>query len=104
VATPPPLTKKRKEENEMKKAEQLRKITNEVNEQARAKMVAKHKKYADSIINGKCYVAAQLGKGSARVKLKKRYLPSLVVDALVDNGMTVVENSKNGRAILTIKW
>ena len=88
----------------MNKAEQLRKITNEVNDKAHAEKVAKHKKYANKIVSGKCHLYANLGKASARVKVGRKYCSDLVVDALVDYGFTVVEGSKNGRAILTIKW
>ena len=88
----------------MTKAEQLRKITDETLAQARAEKIKKHKIYAEKIINGKCRFFAGIGKSSAKVKLRTRYSPSRVVDALVDHGFEVVQSSKNGRAILTIKW
>jgi hypothetical protein len=88
----------------MTKAEQLRKITDEALAKVRAEKVAKHKAYADKIISGKCRFYAGLGKGSVKVKLRKKFSPSLVVDAIVDHGFAVIESSKNGRAILTIKW
>ena len=88
----------------MTKAEQLRKITDETLAQARAEKIKKHKAYAEKIINGKCRFFASIGKSSAKVKLRTRYSPSLVVDAIVDHGFEVVQSSKNGRAILTIKW
>lgn len=88
----------------MNKAEQLRKITNEMLDKAQAEKIAKHKKYANKIINGKCHLYANLGKASARVKVKKKYSADLVVDALVDYGFTVITGCKNGREILTIKW
>ena len=88
----------------MNKAEQLREITNKALGKVEAEKVAKHKKYANKIINGKCHLYAELGKASARVKVKKGYDADLVVDALVDYGFTVVTGSKNGRAIMTIKW
>lgn len=88
----------------MTKAEQLRKITDETLAQARAEKIKKHKTYAEKIINGKCRFFASIGKSSAKVKLRTKYSPSLVVDAIVDHGFEVVQSSKNGRAILTIKW
>lgn len=88
----------------MTKAEQLRKITDETLAQARVEKIKKHKTYAEKIINGKCRFFASIGKSSAKVKLRSKYSPSLVVDAIVDHGFEVVQSSKNGRAILTIKW
>lgn len=88
----------------MNKAEQLRKIANDALDKENAERIAKHKKYASKIVSGKCHLYASLGKVSARVKVKKKYSADLVIDALVDYGFTVIEGSKNGRAILTIKW
>ena len=88
----------------MTKAEILRKVTDEVREATTNKRIAKHKKYADKIVNGKCHCFAQLGNSSVKVKVRKKYSPSLVIDAIVDYGFTVIESSQNGRTILTIKW
>ena len=58
----------------------------------------------EKIINGKCHLGALCGKSMVVVKLKKKYVPSLVVENLVEKGFGVIESSKNGRAVLTIKW
>ena len=88
----------------MTKAEQLREITNKALDRAQAEKIAKHKKYANKIVNGKCHLCADLGKANTKVKVKKNYCTDLVVDVLVDYGFTVITSSKNGRDILTIKW
>ena len=62
------------------------------------------KNYATKIIKNKCLACADLGKGSVKVKLKRKYSVALVVEELVEQGFTVIENSDNGKAILTIKW
>jgi hypothetical protein len=88
----------------MTNAERMRKITDEVVKSERAKYVAKNVKYANKIVNRKVRNKAESGRGSCAVKVSRRYSPSLVVDAISDMGFNVIRNSKNGRAILTIKW
>ena len=88
----------------MKKAEEIRKIADEANEQKRAKRLAKHEKYANKIINGKIRFAATLGFSICNVKIKKQFLPTLVKNALEKQGFDVTESRKNGRSIFKLKW
>lgn len=88
----------------MTKAEEMRKITDNVNEQKRAERLVKHEKYASKIINGKVRFAATLGLGSCSVKIKKRFSPTLTKDALEKHRFEVTESRKNGRSIFKLKW
>jgi hypothetical protein len=88
----------------MKKAEEMRKITDKVNEQKRVKLLAKHEKYASKIINRKVRLAATLGRCICNVKIKKRFSPTLTKDALEKYGFEVTESRKNGRSIFKLKW
>lgn len=88
----------------MKRAEEMRKITDKVNEQKRIERLAKHDKYASKIINGKVRLAATLGFGTCNVKIKKKFSPSLTKDALEKHGFEVTESRKNGRSIFKLKW
>jgi hypothetical protein len=88
----------------MKRAEEMRKITDKANEQKRIERLAKHEKYASKIINGKVRLAANLGLGGCSVKIKKRFSPILTKDALERHGFEVTESRKNGRSIFKLKW
>ena len=88
----------------MTKAEEMRKITDKVNEQKRIECLARHDKYARKIINGKVKLAALLGVGSCNVKIKKRFSPTLTKNALEEHGFEVTESRNNGRSIFRLKW
>jgi len=88
----------------MTKAEEMRKITDKANEDKRIERIAKHEKYANKIVNGKIRLSAIIGLGSCKVKIKKKYSPTLTKNALEKFGFEVVESRKNGRSIFTIKW
>lgn len=88
----------------MKRAEEMRKITNKANEQIKIERLAKHEKYANKIINGKVRFAATLGCGTCNVKIKKRFSPTLTKDTLEKHGFEVTESRKNGRSIFKLRW
>lgn len=88
----------------MRKAEEMRKITNKANEQKRIERLAKHEKYANKIVNVKARFAAALGLSTCNVKIKKRFSPTLTKDALEKYGFEVTESRKNGRSIFKLKW
>lgn len=88
----------------MTKAEKMREITNKALEQKRVESVAKHHSYADRIVNRKVNFAANLGKSSVVAKIKPKYSTAIIVEELTRYGFEVKQASKNGRAILTIKW
>jgi tRNA G26 N,N-dimethylase Trm1 len=86
------------------KAEQLREITTKAQEQARAERIARHKKYVDKIISKKLYFFATIGRTSAKIKVRRKYSPTLVIEQFANNGFEIKQTSKNGRAILILKW
>ena len=88
----------------MTKAEEMRKITDQVNEQKRADRIAEHNKYVTKIINGKIKTIALFGRSSATIKVRKRYSPALTIEQFENRGFEVKRASHNGKAILTIKW
>ena len=88
----------------MKKAEEMRKITDKANEQKRIERLAKHEKYVSKIISRKVRLAANLGLATCNVKIKKRFSPTLTQNALEKHGFEVTESRKNGRSIFKLKW
>ena len=88
----------------MTKAEKMREITNKALEQKRVESVAKHHNYVDRIVNRKVNFAANLGRSSVVAKIKPKYSTAIIVEELTRYGFEVKQASKNGRAILTIKW
>lgn len=88
----------------MTKAEQMREITNKAVEQKRVNSITRHHNYVDRIVNRKVNFAANLGRSSIMVKIKSKYSTAIIIEELTRYGFEVKQNSKNGRAILTIKW
>lgn len=88
----------------MTKAEEMRKLTDQVNEQAKESRMVKHKKYAQKIIEGKVRFMARLGCSCANVKIKKNYSPMMMNEILIQKGFKVEESRKNARSIFKIKW
>ena len=88
----------------MKKAEEMRKITNKAIEQKRVERLVEHEKYASKIINRKVRLAASLGCSTCIIEVKKRFSPTLTKDALEKYGFEVTESRKNGRSIFKLKW
>ena len=88
----------------MRTAEEMRKITDRANEQQMAELISEHKKYASKIINRRVRLAANLGLSACTVKIKKRFVPTLIKDAFEKYGFEVTESRKNGRSIFKLKW
>lgn len=86
------------------KAEKLREITSKAQAQARAARIEKHTRYVDKIINKKLHFLATLGRTTATIKIRRKYSPTLVIEQFERYGFEIKQASKNGRAILTIKW
>jgi hypothetical protein len=64
----------------------------------------KNRKYANRIVNEKCYKRATKGYNNCEVKISRWYSPTLVAEAIEKMGFEIKRNSKNGRAVLVIKW
>lgn len=88
----------------MSKAETMRTIANKRIEAKRAKHIEANRKYAETLIDRNIYRAAEKGAKSYTIKVGRAYSPTLVVEHIQSHGFEVQKNSKNGRAILTIKW
>lgn len=88
----------------MTKAETMRTIANKRIEAKRAKHIKTNQKYADKLIGRNIYKAAEKGAKSCSIKVGRAYSPTLVVDHIQNQGFEVQRVSKNGRAILVIKW
>ena len=88
----------------MKKAEEMRKITEKANEQKRIEYLAKHEKYANKIINRKVRLAAILGYSTYTIKVKKKFSSILTKEALEKHGFEVIEKRKDGRSIFKLEW
>ena len=88
----------------MTKAEILREIMEKRNEEKRLACVEKNRKYANRIVSEKCRKRATKGYNNCEVKVSRWYSPTLVVEAIEKMGFEVKRNSKNGRAVLIIKW
>ena len=88
----------------MTKAETMRTIANKKIEAKRAKHVEANRKYADTLIDRDVYRAAEKGAKSCSIKVGRAYSPTLVEEYIQSHGFGVQRVSKNGRAILVIKW
>lgn len=88
----------------MTKAERMREVMNKAIEEKRVINVEKNRKYANRIVNGKCHKRALKGFNHCEVKLSRFYNPTLTTNVIEEMGFEVKRNSKNGRAVLNIKW
>jgi hypothetical protein len=88
----------------MTKAEQTRKLMEEAISAKTEKYHNKSKAYARRITETKFARRARKGFNNCTFKVSRWYSPAIVVEALEKMGYEVKRNSKNGRAILVVKW
>ena len=88
----------------MMKAEQTRKLMEEVMSAKSEKHCKKSKAYARRITETKFTKRAKKGYGNCEFKVGRCYSPAVVVETLENMGYEVKRNSKNGRAVLVAKW
>ena len=88
----------------MTKAQEMRVITNKAQEIRDNAKFKENEKFANKVINGKCRCAAALGCATVKVRVPKKYSPSLVEQVFINEGFTTARESKNGKQILKIKW
>ena len=69
-------------------------------------MIRKNKScsYAKRITETKFVRRAKKGYSNCEFKVSRWYSPAVVVEALEEMGYEVKRNSKNGKAVLAIKW
>ena len=88
----------------MMKAEQMRKLMEDVTNAKSEKNCNKSRAYARRITETKFVRRAKKGYNNCTFKVSRWYSPSIVVEALEKMGYEVKRNSKNGRAVLVVKW
>ena len=88
----------------MMKAEQTRKVMEEAMSAKIEKNRNKSKAYARRVTETKFVRRAKKGYNNCEFKVSRWYSPAIVVEALEKMGYEVKRNSKNGKAVLIIKW
>ena len=88
----------------MMKAEQTRKLMEETMNAKIEKNHNKSKIYARRITETKFVKQAKKGYNHCTFKVSRWHSPAIVVETLEKLGYEVKRNSKNGRAVLVVKW
>lgn len=88
----------------MMKAEQTRKLMEEVMRSKTEKAHNKSKAYARRITDTKFVKRARKGYNNCEFKVGRWYSPIVVIETLEKMNYEVKRNSKNGRVILVAKW
>ena len=88
----------------MMKAEQTRKLMEESMKAKAEKSHNKDKAYARRVTETKFVKRAKKGFNNCEFKVGRGHSPAIVVEALEKMGYEVKRNSKNGRAVLVVKW
>jgi hypothetical protein len=88
----------------MMKAEQIRKLMEDAMGANSEKSRNKSKAYARRVTETKFVKRAKKGYNNCELKVSRWYSPAIVVEALEKMGYEVKRNSKNGRAVLVVKW
>ena len=88
----------------MTKAMVMREIVTKVRKAKEEERVKQHINYVNKLIDTKIYKTASKGLTAVKINVKKKYSPSLTVDAFENKGFEVARASYNNKAILTVKW
>ena len=88
----------------MMKAEQTRKLMEESMRAETKKSHSKDKAYARRVTETKFAKRAKKGYNNCEFKVGRRYSPTIVIEMLKEMGYEVKRNSKNGRAVLVVRW
>ena len=88
----------------MTKAEKMREITVKAMENKREENEERNRKYANRLANTRIYKRASKGFNNCEIKVNRFYNPTIVIGAFEKMGFEVKRASKNGKAILTVKW
>ena len=89
----------------MMKAEQIRKLMEETMSAKSEKHRNKSKAYARRVTETKFVKRAKKGYNNCEFKVSRWYSPSIVIVTLEQMGYEVVKrSSKNGKAVLVVKW
>lgn len=88
----------------MMKAEQTRKLMEETMGAKIEKNRNKSRAYARRLTETKFIKRAKKGYNNCEFKVSRWHSPTIVVEALEKMGYEVKRNSKNGKAVLVVKW
>ena len=88
----------------MMKAEQTRKVMEDAMSAKIEKNHNKSKAYARRVTETKFVRRAMRGYNNCTFKVSRWHSPAIVVEALEKMGYEVKRNSKNGKAVLVVKW
>ena len=85
-------------------AQRMREITNGANQDREQKRIKAHSKYVAKLVESKITKMAMKGRTNAEIKVGRHYSPTMTYNAFAERGFDVKQNSRNGRAILVVKW
>lgn len=88
----------------MMKAEQTRNLMEKAMNAKTEKAYNKSRAYARRVTETKFVRRAKKGYNNCTFKVSRWCSPAVVVEALEKMGYEVKRNSKNGRAVLVVKW
>ena len=88
----------------MTKAEIMRKATDEANAKKCESIRKANVKFAEKMISRQISKRAKKGLSFYRAVLPKKYCTAIVKDKIELCGFAVTEGSKDGKAVLTIRW
>ena len=88
----------------MTKAEIMRKATDEANAKKCESIRKANVKFAEKLISRQISKRAKKGLSFYRAVLPKKYCTAIVKDKIELCGFAVTEGSKNGKAVLMIRW
>lgn len=88
----------------MTKAEEMRKITDKVQEQKGLERKKQYDNYVEKLIKNKIKLVALLGRSSVTIKIKKQFAQSVVAQHFIDRNFETKLASKNGKHYITVKW
>ena len=88
----------------MMKADRARELTEKMAQAKADRYRDKINAYARRLTDTKIAKRANKGFNNCQIKVANKYTPTLVIQAFERMGYEVNRHSKNGRAILSIKW
>ena len=86
------------------KAEQTRKLMEEVMSAKAERVYRENKAYVRRITETKFVKRAKKGYNNYEFKVSRLYSPAIVVEVLEKLGYEIKRNSKNGKTVLVVKW
>jgi len=88
----------------MTKAEIMRKTTDEANAKICDSLRKANVKFAEKLMSRKIFKRAKKGFSFYRVVLPKKYSTAIIKERIELGGFAVTESSKDGKAVLMIRW